>query len=416
MSIRSVCTKYFDSFSAINDQNASKKKKTAAKICILSCLLVLPPVIFGIGYALSTLAHCFKKIKNKVSKHAQQNNSSIASTKTWKQFFQTVFTKPEQIPGFIDTLNTGTYQFNGMPIIIPPAGMPTKFTRQGATLGESLTAMKAQYATDNTPPLQMQFKDRTTEEAIAESNAFSIALNFANEHHAGGGPGFHKDKTTNLFVYDGPSARAQEESLCQRSNLMCSLTQLLHYLQNDFFGYMIRSYYNSPFDSTNMAYVSSNHLFAVQDSSPGKDFYDSQFLPQPKPVVFVTSAATSYGEENNINCNKGSSVYIDAKQRIETHLLAAADKAGAVKQSAPNQPVELILGAFGCGAFAPEGNPNEYRAMIANIYRELLPQFNGFFDTVTFAVPTFGRLDPAAPNLRNPAIANYVIFKNELGL
>jgi hypothetical protein len=44
--------------------------------------------------------------------------------------------------------------------------------------------------------------------------------------------------------------------------------------------------------------------------------------------------------------------------------------------------------------------------MIANMYKELLPVFQGFFDLITFAVPTFGNKNPS-----NAAVANHRIFK-----
>jgi uncharacterized protein (TIGR02452 family) len=165
----------------------------------------------------------------------------------------------------------------------------------------------------------------------------------------------------------------------------------------------IRSAYAETFDSKNMAYISDNHLFAVQDSN---DFYPSRYLEEPKAVSFITSAATPYGNKE-VDCSKNSAVYNDARKRIETHLLAAASRAAASKQERPAVPVELILGAFGCGAFVPKTNPNVYRQMSAEIYGEVLPAFHGFFDLVTFAVPTFGSTNPS-----HAAVANYTIFKN----
>lgn len=40
----------------------------------------------------------------------------------------------------------------------------------------------------------------------------------------------------------------------------------------------------------------------------------------------------------------------------------------------------LVLGAFGCGAFQ-----NEPEA-VANAYREILPEFEGYFSQIVFAV------------------------------
>lgn len=307
---------------------------------------------------------------------------------------------------FIEVLNKGGYSINGKNVLIPPAGKPKKFVRSEIGFKEDLHLLKVKYKINDKTKIRFQFKDRSTEQAINESRVFRIALNFANKHHAGGGPGFHKDKRTGRFIYDSPSAKAQEESLCQRSDLMASLTQLPHTLKADPGTTFIRSYYKRKFDSRKTAYRSLNSLFAVQKNS---DFYQSSYLKEPKAVAFITSAAKSYASTNKLDCSRGSEAYKDARQRIETHLLAAAFQAGVSKREKPDQPVELILGAFGGGAFAPQGNPDEYRKMIANIYKELLSQFRGFFDVVTFAVPTFGNSDPS-----NAAVANHRIFKQVL--
>jgi hypothetical protein len=44
------------------------------------------------------------------------------------------------------------------------------------------------------------------------------------------------------------------------------------------------------------------------------------------------------------------------------------------------------------------------------LYKELLPEFNGFFDITTFAMPAFGKRDPS-----DPAVANHNVFKRVLG-
>lgn len=340
----------------------------------------LVSIIFRVGYEISNMFNSCYQLRQKVT------------------FFKTIK------PGFVDVLNNGGYLINGKSVVIPPAQMPKKFKRNSEDFKEYLDSLKKKCEVDEQNKIKFQFKDLTTEQAINEDSTSKIALNFANEHHAGGAPGFHKEQDTKLFIYDAPSARAQEESLCQRSNLMASLTQLPHTLKPSVRGYDIRSYYDEEFDSRKMAYISLNHLFAVQID---QDFYQSHYLEEPKAVTFITSAAANYGNREEIDCSKNSDVYNDAKQRIETHLLAAAEEAAEMKKL--NQPVELILGAFGCGAFAPRGNPNEYREMIANIYKELLPEFQGFFDVITFAVPTFGNT-----NSSGPTMLNYKIFKRIL--
>jgi uncharacterized protein (TIGR02452 family) len=309
-------------------------------------------------------------------------------------------------PGaFVDVLNAKGYSINGKKVRLPQASKPEKHARDPQIpFAAQLQQIKREISFQEPPPYTLLYKDRSTEQAIAEGATAKIALNFANENHAGGGPGFHLDPETQQFVYDTPSARAQEESMCQKSDLMASLVQLKHNLKQDFNSLMIRSYYDEPFDSKVMAYTSHNHLFAVQGNH---GFYSSHYLEQPRPVVFITSAAECYAwHTGKLVCTKGSEAYLDARNRIETHLLASAKKAAEMKQTDPERPVELILGAFGCGEFVPPENPDEYRKMIVGIYQDLLPSLNGFFDVITFAVPTFGSADP-----QSPAVRNYEIFK-----
>jgi uncharacterized protein (TIGR02452 family) len=305
---------------------------------------------------------------------------------------------------FIDVINSGGYVINDKHVVIPPAQMPIEFNRDDKSFRDCLNSIKIEHKLNDHRKIEFQIKDLTTEQAINEGSAYKIALNFANEKHAGGGPGFHKAPDTHLFIYDRPSAKAQEESLSQRSDLMASLTQLPHTLKPDSSGSSsIRSFYVKAWDSRKMVYISHNHLFGVQN---GPNFYQSRYLEEPKAVTFISSAASNH-EDEEVDCSKNSDAHTDAKQRIETHLLAAA--LAASKRSNQDQPVELILGAFGCGVFAPKNNPNEYRQMIAEIYQELLPELQDFFDVITFAVPTFGKTDPL-----EPVVNNYKIFESTL--
>lgn len=310
---------------------------------------------------------------------------------------------------FVDVLNVRGYSINGKNVVIPPAGKPVKFERQkGSTFIHELNGIKQTLPKTNHQKIELRFADLSTEQAINSGSSAKIALNFANEHHAGGGPGFHWEEKLLQFIYDCLSAQAQEESACQKTDLMASLVQLPHICKRDNpFSSMIRSYYRDKFDSTSMAYISDNHLFAVQGKS---GFYSSEYLEKPRAVAFITSAAAIYSDcEDTVDCSENSPVYIDARARIETHLLAAARKAIELKKENPERPIELILGAFGCGAFVPRVNPQEYREMIANIYKRLLPEFDGLFDFVTFAVPTFG-----SKRETNAAVINHNVFKKIL--
>lgn len=399
----SIFKTYFNGYAIANDEKASPKNRTLAKICFASYFFILPPIICVIGLVFSSLYTCVWA-ERKVSYGSLGDRTS---TKTQQQFLKGFSmgypeVTPKMKPGFfVQVLNKNGYSIKGKNVIIPPAGKPEKFVRSKPLI-ETLENLRKEHEINEKAEIKFQFKDRTTEEAISEGTSFAIALNFANEHHAGGGPGFHKDPRSTLFLYDSPSAKAQEESICQRSNLMASLTQLPHKLRADPGTNFVRSYYSDEFDSREMAYTSSNCLFGIQCPP---NFYNSTYLEEPRDVVFVTSAAQSYGNVR-VDTNEDSEAYKDAKIRIETHLLAAASSGAALKNANPGKPVELILGAFGCGAFAPKRNPDEYRAMIADIYKRVLPAFAGFFDQVTFAVPTFG-----STTLSDPSVANHRIFK-----
>lgn len=319
---------------------------------------------------------------------------------------------------FVQALNDGKYTIDGVEVQIPAASKPIKVTRYHAVPLEcKIEKLKEDIPSFVETPAKFVYEDKSTEEAINVRNGMAkLALNFANEHHAGGGPGFHKDSETGLFVYDCDSAMAQEESLSQRTTIMASLTQLPHVTEKDKGKgkKMVRSYYTDApgsnkkvgFDSRDVAYISDNHLFGVQHNN---QMYGSAYVNEPQAVTFITSAAAYYGGLDIIDCSVGSIVYNDAKQRIEAHLYASAVKAAELKKKDPNASVELILGAFGCGAFVPKdvASANEYRAMIATIYKDLLPKFDGFFDQVTFAVPTLGKTDKNHKN-----VLNYEIFKN----
>lgn len=374
---------YFQGFHDIYNYKTNVNKTNALAILkILSYFTVVIPLGFAAVYGATSLC----------GRVSSEKSLDATTTKTQEEFLTTfekeqISSLPEvtdRVKGdfFVGVLNKHGYTINRKQVQIPLASKPEAYKRQEQSFKESLESLKLNHKINDQAKLELKVKDKSTEEAISESAVYTIALNFANENHAGGFPGFHKDEKTKLFVYDSPSARAQEESICQRSDLMASLTQLPHQLSSNYC-----SNYIEAFDSTKMAYVSHNHLFAVQGE---RDFYHSRYLETPKTVDFVTSAAKYYGGSDESDFSIGSSAYKDAKQRIETHLLAASLSAGAFKTQNPDQAVEVVLGAFGCGAFVPPKNPNEYRKMIANIYKELLPEFKGFFDIVTFAVPTFG--------------------------
>ncbi len=287
----------------------------------------------------------------------------------------------------VEVLNKKGYEIQGTVVTLPEAENPQEYQRTSPNFTEELMGLKKGFLEKN-KSFSLSVVNATTEEVIAKdgNSACKIALNFANAYSQGGGVGFYFDSTEFIYVTD--SAKAQEESLSQRTTLMVSLSKLPHSLRrHEHLG--LRNTYQTPLQSTEMAYTSENRLFAI----PGDVFHTSHYLQEPVSVIFVTSAARDYRREDIKEFHADSKAYKDAKQRIETHLLAAASRAIDFKKKNPDKQVELILGAFGCGAFAPKENTNEYRRMIAEIYKNLLwenDHLTGVFDRVVFALPILG--------------------------
>lgn len=306
-----------------------------------------------------------------------------------------------------DILNSRAYLINGKKVELREPSYPKKIERkQDESLEDLIQALRLEVVDFAAAPPNIQIKDMTTDQAIHEGDQYKIALNFANEHHAGGGPGIYKDIEEDKIKWGGTnSALAQEEALVNKSDLFLSLTLLPTTPEKRGNDTMIRNYYaNGGFDSKKTAYTSDNQLFGIQAG----DFYTTQFLEDPCDVSFVTSAATCYGSDRSVLVAKDFLAYKDAQERIRTHLYAAATKAVEMKKLDSEKPVELILGAFGCGAFAPN-NARAYATMMAKIYKEELPQFDGFFDEITFAIPKMGITDPDSSFVRNFDAFNEVL-------
>lgn len=293
---------------------------------------------------------------------------------------------------FVDVLNANGYRINGTLVTFSPAGSPRAVAFQPAAYEEQISRLLQ--GRPEAPAKVCEVVDKTTEEAIAEENGHAkIALNFANEVQIGGHPGIEWAPEQNGFVYSGPSARAQEESLCQHSDLMASLIQL----SNEDPKLRKMSYRKGSFDSKITAYVSENHLFGLT----GENFYAIDYLAKPVAVSFITSSAPCY---NGQTVKQADANLQQTRQRICVHLIAAADEAVKMRQELPDRPVEVILGAFGCGVFSA-ANRKEYATLVAEIYREELNRFGVLFDRITFALPTFKQNSP-----QNPAVINYNAF------
>lgn len=174
----------------------------------------------------------------------------------------------------------------------------------------------------------------------------TAVLNFANAYTPGGS------------VKDG--ADAQEESLCQCSNLYKSLTM----------PYLIRNYYK--FNSKNTGAMGSDAvIYSPNVTVIRSDEYEI-FDPEKRFSVDVISCAAPYydaGKKRPVAMTKLQEVF---RQRIKNILEVASSK----------KVDTLILGAFGCGAFH---NPPE---LVASAFYELLieRQYARRFRKVIFAI------------------------------
>lgn len=191
-------------------------------------------------------------------------------------------------------------------------------------------------------------------------------LNFANGSHPGGG------------VKRG--AVAQEECLCRSSNLYRALeTKRLH-----------REYYNhnsimhSLLSTDRIVYTKDVLVFKNEDFIPEmldrKDFFNVDVITCAAPINKIMQA----GDEDDTLREIFTS-------RIEAILKCASD----------NDVDILILGAFGCGAFA---NPPE---LVSEVFSKLLVDkgYFRYFEKVIFAVL----------KKEGERSANYDVFMNTLG-
>ncbi len=185
-------------------------------------------------------------------------------------------------------------------------------------------------------------------EKYAKAGKRVAVLNFANNHHVGGG------------VITG--ANAQEECLCRCSTLYPCIKDSK--MMMDFYNYHVRLFENRRMDFTgNDDLIYSPGVVVCKTDTPvpermeEKDWYK---------VDVITAAAPNL-----------RGLWFDTDKEYEIHLtrftaiLEAAKKMGAEV---------LILGAFGCGAFAnrPE--------VVAHAAFDALKYYKGFFETVEFAV------------------------------
>ena len=193
-------------------------------------------------------------------------------------------------------------------------------------------------------------------EVYAKQGKKVCVLNFASATNPGGG------------VVNGSSA--QEECICR-------CTTLYPCLNND---NLWTKFYKPHRKAANPLY-NNDCIYTPNVCVFKSDINFPELLSRDRwwRVNILTCAAPNLRERpsNEMNPQAGEALHLSDEELLALHkkrgrrILAAA---------AANEADILVLGAFGCGAFR---NPPE---IVAKAYRELLPEFDGCFERVEFAV------------------------------
>jgi uncharacterized protein (TIGR02452 family) len=215
-------------------------------------------------------------------------------------------------------------------------------------------------------------------EPLARSGAIPAVLNMANRHNPGGG------------VHAG--AGAQEENLFRCSNLFWSLYQFAPYAGE----------YGVPSHPAGQSYPIPRESGGIY--SPGASVFRSSeatgyaFLAEPIRVAFVTVPAIN---QPDLTRRQGRAVLTEPMAAATLRKIRAI-----LRISAAHGHTELVLSAFGCGAFC---NPPRH---VARLFRQALTEreFEGVFQRVVFAV-----LDDHNAVRPESSEGNLVPFEQELG-
>ena len=172
----------------------------------------------------------------------------------------------------------------------------------------------------------------------------TAVLNFASATNPGGG------------VLRG--SNTQEECICRCSTLYPCISDKKFY--EDYYGYHKKKHDTMYTDRI----LYTKDVIVFKD-----DINEPVLLPEKNwySVDVITCAAPNLREVKNINQNNLLKIF---KNRIEGILLTAIE----------NEAENLILGAFGCGAFK---NPPY---LVARAFKEELEKYKNHFENTIFAV------------------------------
>ena len=184
----------------------------------------------------------------------------------------------------------------------------------------------------------------------------AAVLNFASATNPGGG------------VTRGSSA--QEEALCRCSTLYPCLTT----------PELDRKYYRFHKEQQDVRYTDA--CIYVPDIQIIKTDTDvPQRLPETRwqTVDVICCAAPNLREKpyNRMNPGEGRAIKVSNDELLDLHR----QRARKILSVAVSNGVDcLVLGAFGCVAF------RNYPNIVARAYRDIFPEFDGYFREIRFAV------------------------------
>lgn len=183
-------------------------------------------------------------------------------------------------------------------------------------------------------------------------------------------------------------SRAQEENICRRSNLFASIFRFDKYLAKEYGLKAEEDEYPLPVHH-GAIYSPGVTVFRASDDK------EYEFLDEPFMIDVITIAALSHPELTKERHMLDWAKDI-TKEKVRTMLNLALYWSNDA----------IVLGAFGCGAFA---NPPED---VAQIFKEVLdePEYRDKFEKIVFAVLDDGNSHRA----HNPR-GNYLPFLETFG-
>lgn len=194
-----------------------------------------------------------------------------------------------------------------------------------------------------------------TFDAARKYEGKTAALNFASATNPGGG------------VLNGSSA--QEECLCRVSTLYKCLTY-----KNVWF-----PFYKAHRQQQNNLH--NNDIIYTPDVVVFKND-NCELLPKDewKKIDVITCAAPNLREKNNEHCNPGEAKNLVKVSNDELYNIHLSRAKRILQVAAENRVENIVLGAFGCGAF--KNDPK----VVAKAWHDAVYAFDTAFKNIEFAV------------------------------